>query len=91
MYLKASKKNVECYNIYMSERVVEYVFFFGLMGAVAFLLWRMFSPFLSALALSGVIVTICYPVYLRIKSHVPKQNERLSGVLSTRQLDFRFA
>jgi len=67
----------------MSSRVVEYVFFFGLLGAVAFLLWEMFSPFLSALALSGVIVTICYPVYLKIRQNIPKQNSSLAALITT--------
>lgn len=64
------------------KRVVEYIFFFGLMGIVGFLLWQMFAPFVTSLALAGVIVTICYPIYGRIRSIVPKKNESIAAFLS---------
>lgn len=66
-----------------TNRVVEYTFFFGLMAVVGFLLWRMLAPFISSLALSGVIVTICYPLYLRIKKHTPKQNQSAAALMTT--------
>ena len=65
------------------NRVVEYVFFFGLLAVVGYLLWLMFAPFISALALSAVIVTICYPLYERILSHIPKQNQTIAALLTT--------
>lgn len=65
------------------NRVVEYVFFFGLMGIVGYLLWLMFAPFIGALALSAVIVTICYPIYEWILKYVPRQNESVAALITT--------
>lgn len=65
------------------NRVVEYVFFFGLMGIVGYLLWLMFAPFISALALAAVIVTICYPIYERVLRYVPRQNESAASLITT--------
>ncbi len=45
------------------SRVVEYVFFFGLLGIAGYMVWLIMSPFLSALALSAIIVTICSPLH----------------------------
>ncbi|MAZ56422.1 hypothetical protein CL653_01385 [bacterium] len=67
----------------VSSRIVEYVFFFGLMGAVAFIVWQMFAPFVGALALSAIIVTICYPVYEAIVLRMPSQNRTLGALLTT--------
>ncbi len=64
------------------NRVVEYVFFFGLMGVVGYLLWQMMAPFVTALALAAVIVTICYPLYTRILEKTPRQNETVAALLS---------
>jgi len=65
------------------NRIVEYVFFFGFMGVVGFLVWQIISPFISALALSAIIVTICYPFYLWVVRKMPKQNETLGALVST--------
>lgn len=65
------------------NRIVEYVFFFGFMAVIGFLVWRMFSPFVSALALSVIIVTICYPLYVRILQKTPKKNETIAALLTT--------
>lgn len=65
------------------NRVVEYVFFFGLLGIVGYLLWLMMAPFVTALALAAVIVTICYPVYGRILAVMPRRNENLAALVST--------
>lgn len=65
------------------NRVVEYVFFFGLMGIVGYMLWLMFAPFVSALALAAVIVTICYPIYVWILRYIPRQNESVAAMLTT--------
>lgn len=66
-----------------SNRVVEYVFFFGIMAVVGYLVWLMFAPFLSALALSAIIVTICYPLYLRVLEYMPRRNETLAALGTT--------
>ncbi|MDA8596735.1 AI-2E family transporter [Candidatus Pacebacteria bacterium] len=67
----------------LTNRIVEYVFFFGLMGVVAYLVWQMLAPFVSALALAAIIVTISYPLYLRIVDRMPRQNETVGALLST--------
>jgi len=67
----------------LMNRIVEYVFFFGFMGIVAYILWEMMAPFVSALALSAIIVTICYPLYERILARTPKQNTTLAALATT--------
>lgn len=67
----------------VSSRVIEYVFFFGLLGIVSYIVWQIISPFVSALALSAIIVTICYPMYERIRTRVPKRNKSIAALLST--------
>lgn len=65
------------------NRVVEYVFFFGLMGIVGYLLWQMMSPFITALALSAVIVTISYPIYGWVLAYTPRHNTTAAALIST--------
>lgn len=65
------------------NRVVEYVFFFGLMGVVGYMLWLMFAPFVTALALAAVIVTICYPIYERVLLRTPWHNESVAALVTT--------
>lgn len=65
------------------NRIVEYVFFFGLMGVVGYLVWEMIQPFVSALALAAIIVTICYPLYERIVPKMPRQNETIGALITT--------
>ncbi len=65
------------------HRVVEYAFFFGLLAFSGYLVWQVLSPFVSALALSLIIVTICYPLHERIESIVYKQNKSLAAACST--------
>jgi len=65
------------------NRVVEYVFFFGLMGIVGYLLWQMMSPFITALALSAVIVTISYPIYGMVLAYTPRHNPTAAALIST--------
>lgn len=65
------------------NRIVEYSFFFGLLLGVSYFVWLILSPFLPALALSAVIVTICYPVYRKVLRWMPRQNEALAAGLTT--------
>jgi len=65
------------------NRIVEYVFFFVLLIGAGFMVWQVLSPFISALALSLIIVTICYPLYERILSLVYKQSRTIAASLST--------
>ncbi len=65
------------------NRIVEYVFFFGFMSVVGYLLWEMLAPFVSALALSAIIVTICYPLYEKVQRRMYKQNATLAALTTT--------
>ena len=65
------------------NRMVEYIFFFGLMAAVGYLLWLMFLPFITALSLAAVIVTICYPMYELVCRYTPRHNETVAAFIST--------
>ncbi len=67
----------------LTNRIVEHVFFFGLMGVVAFLVWKMLAPFVSALALAAIIVTVSYPLYEKIIAKVPKKNRSVAAFLTT--------
>ncbi|OIP78427.1 MAG: hypothetical protein AUK16_00210 [Parcubacteria group bacterium CG2_30_44_11] len=67
----------------VTTKLVQYVFFFTFTGAVAFLVWKMFEPFVSALALSAIIVTICYPMYTKVLWFMPRKNETLAALLTT--------
>jgi predicted PurR-regulated permease PerM len=67
----------------LTNRIVEYVFFFGFMGIVGYLVWEMVHPFVSALALSAIIVTICYPIYTRILQRTFRKNETLAAFITT--------
>lgn len=64
-------------------RVVEYTFFFGLLFLAGYMVWLIMAPFIATLALSIIIVTICNPIYIRIKRRVPKQNKSIAAFLST--------
>lgn len=65
------------------SRVVQYAFFFSLLLLSGYMVWKIVQPFITALALSLVIVTICYPLYRRIKRRVPRQNKTLAAFIAT--------
>lgn len=65
------------------SRAVEYAFFFGLLGIAGYMVWLIMAPFMSALALSAIIVTICSPLHERILKVTPKQNKTLAALLTT--------
>lgn len=65
------------------SRAVEYAFFFGLLGVAGYMVWLIMSPFMSALALSAIIVTICSPLHERILRRTPKQNKTLAALITT--------
>lgn len=65
------------------SRVIEYVFFFSLLAIAGYMVWLIAMPFVSALALSAIIVTICHPLYDGILKHVPRQNKTLASLLTT--------
>jgi predicted PurR-regulated permease PerM len=47
------------------------------------MVWMVLSPFVSALALAIIIVTICYPLYEKIEPYVYKQNKSLAAGAAT--------
>lgn len=65
------------------SRVVEYVFFFGLLGLAGYMVWLIMAPFVSALALAAIIVTICHPLHERILRRMPYQNRSLAAFATT--------
>ncbi len=66
----------------LSNKLIEYIFFFAILGGVAFLTWKLLAPFSGAIALAAIIVTICYPVYERILARTPKRNASLAAFLT---------
>jgi len=65
------------------SRIVEYVFFFVILAGSGYLVWQVFSPFISALALAIIIVTICYPLYELIERHVYRNNSSIAAIITT--------
>lgn len=65
-----------------SNKLVEYIYFFVILVASGYLVWRLMSPVISALALAAIVVTICYPMYERILKSVPKNNTTLAAFIS---------
>ncbi len=65
------------------NRIIEYVFFFGLLLFAGYMVWQIAAPFLSALALSAIIVTICHPLHTRILALTPRNNKTIAAFLST--------
>jgi predicted PurR-regulated permease PerM len=65
------------------SRVVEYVFFFVLLLGAGFMVWRVISPFVTALALAVIIVTICYPLYEKFLRISYKGSKSIAAGLST--------
>lgn len=65
------------------NRVLEYTFFFLLLLGVGYFVWQVLSPFVGALTLSVIIVTICYPLYERLLKVVYKKSESLAAALAT--------
>lgn len=53
------------------------------MAVVGYLVWQMLQPFVSALALSAIIVTICYPMYVKIQKMMPRKNQTLAAFVTT--------
>ncbi|MCA9364049.1 AI-2E family transporter [Candidatus Kaiserbacteria bacterium] len=66
----------------VSNKLVEHVFFFGLLAGVAFLLWKIISPFAATLAFAAILVTICFPIYEQILKRIPKHNTSIAATLS---------
>jgi len=65
------------------SRVVEYVFFFALLFLSGYMVWLILSPFLSALALAAVVVTISSPLYYWMLPRMPRQSPSLAAFAAT--------
>jgi len=64
-------------------RVVEFTFFFTALALVGYLVWQIFSPFVSALALSAIIVVVCYPLYDFFLKYFSRSNRSIAALLTT--------
>lgn len=65
-----------------NNRIVEYLFFFGLLGIVAYIMWQIISPFIGALALAAILATVSYPIYEWSQKVVPRRNESVAALLA---------
>lgn len=63
-----------------SHKLLEYIFFFAVLGGTGYLMWKLFAPFVGALALAAIIVTICYPLYERVLKLIPNQNPSIAAL-----------
>lgn len=67
----------------MTHRLVEHLFFFGLLGVVTYVMWQIIAPFIGALALAAILATISYPLYMWVLRHVaPKHSRSIAALLS---------
>ena len=64
-------------------RVIEFTFFFTALVLVGYLVWKIFSPFITALALSAIIVVVCYPLNDFFLKYFSRQNRSVAALLST--------
>jgi len=64
------------------HRIVEHLFFFGLFGVIAFLMWEIISPFIGALALAIILATVSYPIYVRCIKISPRNNKNVASFLA---------
>jgi predicted PurR-regulated permease PerM len=65
-----------------TQKLVEHIFFFGILGASAYLVWSLLVPFVGALALAAIVVVVCYPIHERILLKTPKRNASLAAFTS---------
>jgi len=65
-----------------NSKLIAEIFFFVILLTSAYLVWSLFFPFLGALALSAIVVTICYPLHLKLTNKLPKLNASIAAFLS---------
>jgi predicted PurR-regulated permease PerM len=65
-----------------SLSLIQNAFFFAVFIGASYLMWKLFAPFWGVLALAAIIVTICYPLYLRVKKQVYKENPSLAAFVA---------
>ena len=65
------------------NRAIEYIFFFGALGFATYMVWQIFAPFISALALAAIIVVISYPLFEFLLKYVSRRRRSVAAGLST--------
>jgi len=65
------------------NRIVEYVFFFSLLLASGYMVWLISAPFISALALAAIVVTIFHPLHRAILAVVTEKYKSFAAFIST--------
>lgn len=66
----------------MKDRLIENVFFFGLLALAGYLVLRMAAPFFATLALAAIISVVWYPIYKRIIRITPWHNAAVASLVS---------
>lgn len=64
-------------------RAIEFAFFFGALGIVGYMVWQIFAPFITALALAAIIVVICYPLYEFVLRFLSRKNRSVAATITT--------
>lgn len=64
------------------NRIIEYSFFFILLALSGYMVWLLAEPFISALALAAIIVTICNPLHNWIQKLIPGRKS-VTALLTT--------
>jgi predicted PurR-regulated permease PerM len=64
-------------------RVIEYVFFFGILGGSVYVLWQIVEPFFGALAIATVVAMVGYPFYRKVLSCTPRRNRGVAAAIAT--------
>lgn len=67
----------------MTHATIKYIFFLGLLGATAYVMWSIVAPFFGALSLAGIIVIVSYPLYRKILFRTPRHNKSLAAGITT--------
>lgn len=65
------------------RRLIEFTFFYGALALVGYMVWQIFAPFITALALSAIIVVICYPLYEFLRKYLARKNRSIAALLTT--------
>lgn len=65
-----------------SKKSIAELFFLAILLASAYLIWNLFVPFLGALALAAIIVTICYPLHIKIRKRFPTTSPGVVSFMS---------
>lgn len=64
-------------------RFIEFTFFYIALALVGYIVWQIFAPFVSALALSAIIVVVCFPLFEFLLRFVARNNRSFAAFLTT--------